>query len=122
MFCMALNPEESFQDFLKKIKDRDKQKANNIETFILQKMKEEGFTKNQIYSMPMKRLWHLFVDSTSNTVTTIVSDMALLIEKNPAMIQKASPIIEELTRKLEKMCEEMEEKLERKEKEGKRDE
>ena len=60
-------------------------------------------TKNQIYSMPMKRLSHLFVDSTSNTVTTIVSDMALLIEKNPAMIQKASPIIEELTRKLEKI-------------------
>jgi len=113
---MSSSKEDSFQDFLKKIKDSDKQKANNIETFILQKMKEEGFTKNQIYSMPMKRLWHLFVDSTSNTVTTIVSDMALLIEKNPAMIQKASPIIEELTRKLEKMCGEMEEKLERKEK------
>ena len=40
--------------------------------------------------------------------------MALLIEKNPGMIQKASPIHEELTRKLEKMCEQMEAELDKK--------
>jgi hypothetical protein len=113
---MSLDPEESFKSFLQKAMESDQYQASNIESFIIQKMKEEGFTEDQIYSMPMKRLWPLIMDSTSNTVTNIISDMALLIEKNPSMIQKASPILEELTRNLEKMCDEMEAELEQKEK------
>jgi hypothetical protein len=113
---MSLDSEDSFEDFLKKAKEKDQYQANNIECFIIQKMKEEGFTEKQVYSMPMKRLWSLFMDSTSNNVTKMVSDMALLIEKNPGMAQKASPILEELTRNLEEMCDEMEAELKKKEK------
>ena len=54
-------------------------------------MKGEGFTEKQIYSMPIKRLESLIFDSSSNTVTNIISDMALQIEKNPGMAEKAKP-------------------------------
>ena len=116
---MSLNPKDSFQDFLQKAKEKDQNQANNIELFIIQKMKEEGFTEKQVYSMPMKQLWSLFMDSTSNTATKIVTDMALLIEKNPHIIEKASPILDELTKNLEKMCDEMEADLEKREKKKK---
>jgi hypothetical protein len=116
---MSLDPEESFKSFLQKAMKSDQYQANNIELFIIQKMKEEGFTEDHIYSMPMKQLWSLFMDSTSNTATKIVSDMALLIEKNPHIIEKASPILDELTKNLEKMCDEMEADLEKREKKKK---
>lgn len=103
---MSLNAERSFKDYLQKKEKTDPQQAKKTELFVMQTMKDEGFTEKQIYSMPIKRLESLIFDSSSNTVTNIISDMALQIEKNPGMAKKATPILEEFARKLEKMYQE----------------
>ena len=68
--------EMTFQEFLQKAREKgtDFRAINDIESFILGNMQQEGFTKEQVYSMHMERLMGLWTDAVSNIFEKDIPD------------------------------------------------
>lgn len=107
----------AFREFLQKAKEKgtDLKVISDIESFILGNMRDEGFTEAQIYSMPMSRLWDLWLAATSNTLEKDFSRIALALEKNPNLATSAEPTLKALTEIFENLANELEADLKKKE-------
>jgi hypothetical protein len=113
--------EMTFQEFLQKAREvgTDFRAINDIESFILGNMQQEGFAKKQVYSMNMNRLWSLWVAAVSNIFEKDISRISKALEKNPNLANNYEPILRNLNNNLEKLADELEDELNKKEKESK---
>jgi hypothetical protein len=113
--------EMTFQEFLQKAREKgtDFRAINDIESFILDNMQQEGFTKEQTYSMPMNRLWGLWIDAVSNSFEKEFSRIGNALEKNPNLAISFEPMFRSMTNNLEKWADELEDELNKKEKDSK---
>lgn len=80
---------------------------------ILDILKEEGLTEEQINEMPWEQLWKLYLDSVGELLFRELSPVYNALEKNPQLATMLSPLIKDLRKALEDMersAEEMEKK------------
>lgn len=111
-------PQMTFQEFLQKAKEKgtDFGVISDIESFIISNMQQEGFTKEQVYSMPMSRLWGLWIDAVSNNFEKMFSQIGVALEENPNLARNFEPLFKNITNNLEKWADELEDELNKREK------
>ena len=101
--------EMTFREFLKASKAAKNLLIDNVETDMLTKMRQEGFTDEEIYNMLMPKLWNLYLEVIGNYLEKAFSELAPLIEANPNLANHP---------KLQKLQKQLTESLEKLEKEG----
>jgi hypothetical protein len=113
--------EMTFQEFLQKAREKgtDFRAIADIESFILGNMQQEGFTREQVNSMNMNRLWSLWIAAVSNVFEKDISRIGNALEKNPNLANRFEPILRNLNNNLEKLADELEDELNKKEKDSK---
>jgi len=80
---------------------------------ILDILKEEGFTEEQLNEITWEQVWKLYLDSVGELLSRELSPVYNALEKNPQLATLLSPLIKDLRKALEdlgKSAEEMEEK------------
>jgi hypothetical protein len=96
----------TFKEFLAISRAR-RNNVNSIETEIINMMLREGFTKEQVYTMRMKKLFPLWLDTVSNEFTNIFSKMAKRLEQNPNLSLRVEPFIKEILNDVNKRANEL---------------
>ena len=76
---------------------------------MLTKMRQEGFTDDDIYNMLMPKLWNLYLQVIGNYLENAFSELVPLIEANPNLgkhptLQKLQKQLTDSIEKLEKEC------------------
>ena len=99
--------EITFREFLEASKAAKNLLIDNVETDMLTKMRQEGFTDEEIYNMLMPKLWNLYLEVIGNYLEKAFSELAPLIEANPNLanhptLQKLQKQLTESIEKLEK--------------------
>lgn len=99
--------EMTFREFLDVSKAGKNFLIDNVETDMLTKMRQEGFTDEEIYNMLMPKLWNLYLEVIGNYLEKAFSELAPLIEANPNLanhptLQKLQKQLTESIEKLEK--------------------
>ena len=105
----------TFKEYLDNAKARGLD-VTTIETTITNNMEKEGFTKEQINSMSMEKVWSLWLDVVSNDFNLIFSDIYQKLEQNPQGVANIEKV-KDITKTLEKEVEKLEDKLNKREKE-----
>lgn len=80
---------------------------------ILDILKEEGFTEEQLNEMAWEQVWKLYLDSIGELFSRELSPVYNALEKNPQLATTLSPLIKDVRKALEdleKSAEEMEKK------------
>ena len=75
--------EITFKEFIEEGKAIDNATINEIETDILSRMRLEGFTDEEIYNMPMPKLWDFYLEVMCNYLEESMTKMERLVEANP---------------------------------------
>jgi len=81
---------------------------------IVDTLKEEGFSEEQLNGMLGEQVWKLYIDSVRELLSREMASFYSTLEKNPHIASAMSPLVSQLVEKLRKTVED----LERKEKES----
>ena len=98
--------EMTFREFLKASKTAKNLLIDNVETDMLTKMRQEGFTDEEIYNMLMPKLWNLYLEVIGNYLEEAFSELVPLIEANPNLANH--PILQKLQKQLTESIEKLE--------------
>jgi len=85
---------------------------------IVSVLKEEGFSEEQLNAMAFEKVWKLYIDSVSETISGEISGIARAFERNPQLASVFNPLIKRINRQLEDLVDSLEKELDKKEKEG----
>jgi ribosome-interacting GTPase 1 len=85
---------------------------------IVSVLKEEGFSEEQLNAMSSEKVWKLYIDSLSETMSSEISEMARAFERNPQLASTFNPLIKRMNRQLEDLADSLEKELDKKEKKG----
>lgn len=88
---------------------------------ILDILKKEGFTEEQLNKMPFEKVWQLYLDSLGEFFSRELSPVYDFLEKNPHAATVLSPLIKELLRIAEDLEKSVEESIDKKEGKEKRE-
>ena len=97
----------TFREFLAASKTAKNLLIDNVERDMLTKMRQEGFTDEEIYNMLKPKLWNLYLEVIGNYLEKAFSELVPLIEVNPNLanhptLQKLQKQLTESIEKLEK--------------------
>jgi hypothetical protein len=74
-----------------------------VKNEILESMRKEGFTDEQVYEMKMDTLWPLWIETYSSLAEQYLTELAMTLKNNPASANiltshhdKAEKLLEEL--------------------------
>jgi len=81
---------------------------------IVSVLKEEGFSEKQLNAMAFEKVWKLYLDSVTETMSNEIAEMARAFERNPQLASKFNPLIERINRQLEDWANSLEEELDKK--------
>jgi ribosome-interacting GTPase 1 len=89
---------------------------------IVRVLKEEGFSEEQLNAMSFEKVWKLYIDSLSETMSSEISEIARAFERNPQLASTFNPLIRRMNRQLEDLVDSLEKELdEKKEKKEKKE-
>jgi hypothetical protein len=88
--------------------------SDNDRQSIVSTLKEEGFNEEQLNAMSSEKVWKLYIDSLSETMSSEISEMARAFERNPQLASRINPTIKEINRQLEDLVNSLEKELDRK--------
>jgi ribosome-interacting GTPase 1 len=92
--------------------------SDNSRQNIVRVLKEEGFSEEQLNAMSFEKVWKLYIDSLSETMSSEISEIARAFERNPQLASTFNPLIKRMNRQLEDLVDSLEKELDKKEKEG----
>jgi hypothetical protein len=98
--------EMTFREFIETSKATKNLLIDNIETDMLTKMRQEGFTDEEIYNMLMPKLWNLYLEVIGNYLEKAFSELVPLIEANPNLAKH--PTLQKLQKQLTESIEKLE--------------
>ena len=75
--------EMTFREFIEASEANKNLLIDTVETDMLTKMRQEGFTDEEIYNMLMPKLWNLYLEVIGNYLEKAFSELVPLIEANP---------------------------------------
>jgi succinyl-CoA synthetase beta subunit len=81
---------------------------------IVSVLKEEGFSEEQLNAMSSKKVWKLYIDSLSETMSTEISEIARAFERDPQLASMFNPLIKRMNRQLEDLVDSLEKELDKK--------
>lgn len=83
---------------------------------IVRVLKEEGFSEEQLNAMSSEKVWKLYIDSLSETMSSEISEIARAFERNPQLASTFNPLIKRMNRQLEDLVDSLEKELDEKKK------
>jgi hypothetical protein len=97
--------EMTFREFLEASRAAKNLLIDNVETDMLTKMRQEGFTDDDIYNMRMPKLWNLYLEVIGNYLEKAFSELVPLIEENPNLAKHPTlkNLQNQLTQSIEKL-------------------
>jgi hypothetical protein len=97
--------EMTFREFIEASKEAKNLLIDNVETDMLAKMRQEGFTDEEIYNMLMPKLWNLYLEVIGNYLEKAFSELVPLIEANPSLAKHPTlmKLQKQLTESIEKL-------------------
>ena len=98
--------EMTFREFIEASKATKNLLIDNVETDMLTKMRQEGFTDEEIYNMLMPKLWNLYLEVIGNYLEKAFSELVPLIEANPNLAKH--PTLQKLQKQLTESLEKLE--------------
>jgi hypothetical protein len=98
--------EMTFREFIEASKVAKNLLIDNVETDMLTKMRQEGFTHEEIYNMFMPKLWNLYLEVIGNYLEKAFSELVPLIEANPNLAKH--PTLQKLQKQLTESMEKLE--------------
>lgn len=81
---------------------------------IVSALKEEGFSEEQLNAMSSKKVWKLYIDSLSETMSSEISEIARAFERDPQLASMFNPLIKRMNRQLEDLVDSLEKELDKK--------
>ena len=81
---------------------------------IVRVLKEEGFSEEQLNAMSSEKVWKLYIDSLSETMSREISEIARAFERNPQLASTFNPLIKRMNRQLEDLVDSLEKELDEK--------
>ena len=96
----------TFREFLEASKAAKNLLIDNVETDMLTKMRQEGFTDEEIYNMLMPKLWNFYLEVIGNYLEKAFSELVPLIEANPNLAKH--PTLQKLQKQLIESIEKLE--------------
>jgi len=81
---------------------------------IVRVLKEEGFSEEQLNAMSSEKVWKLYIDSLSETMSSEISEIARAFERNPQLASTFNPLIKRMNRQLEDLVDSLEKELDEK--------
>ena len=81
---------------------------------IVRVLKEEGFSEEQLNAMSSEKVWKLYIDSLSETMSSEISEIARAFERNPQLALTFNPLIKRMNRQLEDLVDSLEKELDEK--------
>jgi hypothetical protein len=96
----------TFREFLEASKAAKNLLIDNVEMDMLTKMRQEGFTAEEIYNMLMPKLWNLYLEVIGNYLEKAFSELVPLIEANPNLAKH--PTLQKLQKQLTESMEKLE--------------
>ena len=81
---------------------------------IVRVLKEEGFSEEQLNAMSSEKVWKLYIDSLSETMSSEISEIARAFERNPQLALTFNPLIKRMNRQLEDLVDSLENELDEK--------
>ena len=98
--------EMTFREFIEASKAAKNLLIDNVERDMLTKMRQEGFTDEEIYNMLMPKLWNLYLEVIGNNLEEAFSELVPLIETNPNLAKH--PTLQKLQKQLMESIEKLE--------------
>jgi len=81
---------------------------------IVSTLKAEGFDEEQLNAMSSEKVWKLYIDSLTETMSSEISEIARAFERNPQLASTFSPWIKKMNRQLEDLVDSLEKELDEK--------
>jgi len=81
---------------------------------IVRVLKEEGFSEEQLNAMSSEKVWKLYIDSLSETMSSEISEIARAFERNPQLASTFNPLIKRMNLQLEDLVDSLEKELDEK--------
>lgn len=81
---------------------------------IVRVLKEEGFSEEQLNAMSSEKVWKLYIDSLSETMSSEISEIARAFERNPQLALTFNPLIKRMNRQLQDLVDSLEKELDEK--------
>src|SRR4030042_1035777 len=81
---------------------------------IVSTLKAEGFDEEQLNAMSSEKVWKLYIDSLSETMSDEISQIARAFERNPQLASKLSPWLKKMNRQLEDLVDSLEKEIDEK--------
>jgi hypothetical protein len=75
--------EMTFREFIDTSRAANNSTINEFEAETLTRMSLEGFSNEEIYNMPMPKLWGLYLEVIGNEIEKTFSQLAPVIMANP---------------------------------------
>lgn len=85
---------------------------------IVNALKEEGFSEEQLNAMDSGRVWKLYLDTVGETLSRQISEITRATEKNPQLASKINPLIKKSIQQLENLADSLEKELDKKKGKG----
>jgi hypothetical protein len=103
----AMNEERDTKTFKEyPLSDADRQSIVNA-------LKEDGFSEEQLNAMPPERVWELYVNSMTEIIDREFSKFARVYQNNPQLAPLIDPLIKRMNRQLEDLGNFLEKELEK---------
>jgi hypothetical protein len=93
--------------------------SGDLRRSIVNALKEEGFSEEQLNVMEPDRVWKLYIDSFRETFSREFSEFAKACERYPELALMSAPLMKELTHQLKDSLDKLEKELAEKEKKEK---
>jgi hypothetical protein len=80
---------------------------------IVNALKEDGFSEEQLNAMPPERIWELYMNSMTEIISREFSEFARVYQNNPQLAPLIDPLIKRMNRQLEDLGDFLEKELEK---------
>jgi transcriptional regulator NrdR family protein len=87
---------------------------DDVRQNIINTLREEDFSEEQLNEMVFQKVWNLYVDSVTKILSDEVGELARAFERNPQLASMFNPPIKRITQELENSAKSMEEELDKK--------
>ena len=106
----------TFKEFSEEAKRRGAPEVIEGDFGILDVLRGEGFSDEQIYEMKMEKVWKLYLDSMTIFYDQFFSAIGLALDKQPYAVLTIQPYLKELMEQLQKQIKELEDEEKRRKK------
>ena len=93
---------------------KDASITGELRQTIVNALRQDGFSEEQLNSMDFDKVWNLYVDNFGETMSRQISEIAKFGERNPQLAPTVDSLIKMLLHELETVTDSLEKELDKK--------